>query len=240
MTDKPMYINIATDIKNNIKLGKYKSNALLPLVHEFCTKYGVSRVTVQNALSLLAAENLIYSIPGKGTFVNEVPANEFVFNFEELREFNNGESYIVKLLGVDIINPSPEIMIKLRIEDESSRVVNVKRLLFDKEKPAIYDTKFIPYYSGMPVIEAEIGYFVFPELVSNVVSLYEINRQITVSALLANTEICSILKIAQNEPVVIVEQKMLNEDNIPVGWGKLYYNYQYFSFNAKKINDQGL
>lgn len=61
---------IYDDIKNAIASGILKKGDKLQTEQELMQQYQVSRVTVSNALSQLAKENIIQRYPGKGSFVN--------------------------------------------------------------------------------------------------------------------------------------------------------------------------
>lgn len=64
----PMYKQIAQELVQEINSGLYAPGEKLPSENELRQKYGVSRVTVRNALNLLTQQNIIYSVHGKGTF----------------------------------------------------------------------------------------------------------------------------------------------------------------------------
>lgn len=66
---QPLYIQIQQYIKEGILKRKYSTNEKLPTENELMEQFGVSRITVANALSELAKEGWIKRIPGRGTFV---------------------------------------------------------------------------------------------------------------------------------------------------------------------------
>lgn len=65
----PAYQKIYNDLYDKILSGKYKPHDQLPVEYELCKQYGVSRITVQSALKMLADKEIIIRIIGKGTFV---------------------------------------------------------------------------------------------------------------------------------------------------------------------------
>ena len=65
----PLYSRVATIIQNRIASGQYEPGERLPTEEELLQYYGVSKITVRNALSLLEAEGLITRTRGRGTFV---------------------------------------------------------------------------------------------------------------------------------------------------------------------------
>ena len=77
MDDQILYRQIYHALKADILNGHYPPGSQLPTESELIQRFGVSRVTVRNALSLLQREGLVARIPAKGTFVrrNEVPSS---------------------------------------------------------------------------------------------------------------------------------------------------------------------
>ncbi|WET07434.1 GntR family transcriptional regulator [Lentisphaerota bacterium ZTH] len=65
----PIYKQIYLDLKSNIVSGDYPQGKLIPAERELKKKYGVSHITVRNALSMLVRENFIRREPGIGTVV---------------------------------------------------------------------------------------------------------------------------------------------------------------------------
>ena len=67
----PLYSRVATIIQHKIVSGQYDPGDRLPTEDELVLQFGVSKITIRNALSLLEADGLINRIRGKGTFVSE-------------------------------------------------------------------------------------------------------------------------------------------------------------------------
>ncbi|MCL2360866.1 MAG: GntR family transcriptional regulator [Defluviitaleaceae bacterium] len=74
---EPLYKQICDQLRKDIQTGKFKAGQRLPTEKELCQMYHVSRITSKKALNLLAEENLITRIKGKGSFVyhNQNDAN---------------------------------------------------------------------------------------------------------------------------------------------------------------------
>lgn len=66
---KPLYINIYDQLYKQIIDGFFPPESKLPTEHELAKIFGVSRMTLRQALSLLQDDGLVKSIHGKGSFV---------------------------------------------------------------------------------------------------------------------------------------------------------------------------
>ena len=64
----PLYIQLSDEIREQIKSGKIKEGDKLLSEPEMVQKYGVARLTVRDALSILVNEGLLEKHHGKGTF----------------------------------------------------------------------------------------------------------------------------------------------------------------------------
>jgi GntR family transcriptional regulator of arabinose operon len=67
---QPLYMKIQDHFKQLILKGELKENDKIPSEKELMEQFGVSRITVANALIQLAKDGWIYRIPGRGSFVS--------------------------------------------------------------------------------------------------------------------------------------------------------------------------
>ncbi|MBE7719925.1 GntR family transcriptional regulator [Lacrimispora indolis] len=70
-----LYKKIYVDLKNKILTGELAEGACLPQTGELASVYGVSTITITNALNALRMEGYLNRIKGKGSFV-QLPAEE--------------------------------------------------------------------------------------------------------------------------------------------------------------------
>lgn len=69
-TNKPIYVQLAEEIKQRIALGVYKTNDKLPSVREFAEEFAVNPNTMQKALTELESDGYIYTERTNGKFVS--------------------------------------------------------------------------------------------------------------------------------------------------------------------------
>ncbi len=71
MKKESLYEKIYNDIVEGIKTKKYPPGSRLPSEKELSDQYNVSRITSKKALEMLADQNMILRMPGKGSYVSE-------------------------------------------------------------------------------------------------------------------------------------------------------------------------
>ncbi|WER50019.1 GntR family transcriptional regulator [Cupriavidus sp. WKF15] len=66
---QPVYLQLATIFRRQIESGAWGPGAQIPSLEALCRQYGVARMTMHQALSLLDEEGLLERSRGRGTFV---------------------------------------------------------------------------------------------------------------------------------------------------------------------------
>lgn len=121
----PVYAQIEEQLKQQIVEQKYPVGAMIPSERELSTQYGVSRMTVRQALAELVAEGLLRREKGKGTFVAnpklEQPLNGLTSFTEDMRSRG--------------LEPSSQIV-----------VFEKKKAPFDVQKDLMLEANDIVYY----------------------------------------------------------------------------------------------
>ncbi|KQP14189.1 GntR family transcriptional regulator [Pseudorhodoferax sp. Leaf267] len=64
-----LYAQLASVLRGHIASGEWPPDSDIPSIDELCAQYGLGRITVRQALQILAAEGLVSSQRGRRTFV---------------------------------------------------------------------------------------------------------------------------------------------------------------------------
>lgn len=217
----PIYLKVIEDIKDKIKNGTLKPGDAIPSESSLCETYGASRMTVRKGLALLANEGYISSIAGKGSFVKEPDSEKFILHYNEMSNLINSIDQ-TKLLEVNIILPSAKLIDSLNITRDR-KIIIIKRLFYTNGKKVAYDEKYLIYQKGMPIVEKEIKHGTFPEMFSSYTSLFAIKKELTISAEIPNEEISQQLSLYNIVPLLVVEQRLFNSQNKPIGLGITHF-----------------
>lgn len=111
-----LYMKVYTDLKRKMEEGEFLPGEKLPGEEELKEKYQVSVITIKHAIQMLAKENLVRRIPGKGSFVTgEEERREKMNRYEDL-EMEKTSVGQEKLVGVILEYAMPSYGIELMFE----------------------------------------------------------------------------------------------------------------------------
>ena len=65
---EPSYRRVARELRTAILQGQYADGARLPTEEELADRYALSRQTIRRAFQELVADDMVYRVPGRGTF----------------------------------------------------------------------------------------------------------------------------------------------------------------------------
>ena len=86
-----MYEQIESCIKANILSGKLQFNDALPSVRQLAKELNISTITTKRAYMELEHEGMIYTVSGKGTFVNSIDISKLLSKKRDelIKEYEN-------------------------------------------------------------------------------------------------------------------------------------------------------
>ena len=98
MTDdtRPASLQVADALRGEIAAGTLAPGNKLPSIRSLAERFGVAPMTAQSAIDMLRSEGLIYTSPGRGTFVRadakssdvRSPSPEYLAISEHLSELD--------------------------------------------------------------------------------------------------------------------------------------------------------
>ncbi|GAH74099.1 unnamed protein product, partial [marine sediment metagenome] len=171
-------------------------------------QFGVSRITVREAIGHLVYQGILRREQGRGTFVTQPKAyekiNELISYTQDMR--NRGMKPSSKVLALKLERPSWEVMNSLRL-GESDKVIKLARLRLADKEPMTIQTVYLSYNVCPEVYEKDFDWttqslnLVLKDLGFKVVSAVQ-----RISADIANDLEAELLEIPSGSPLLIGEQ----------------------------------
>ncbi|HHT17376.1 MAG TPA: GntR family transcriptional regulator [Papillibacter sp.] len=227
MTDRPLYIQIADQLRQKILAGEYKSNENLPSENELASRFKTSRVTVRKSLALLRRDGFIKPHHGKGHFVLPPRNTRFTLYFEE--QANQGQYRILEVA----IHPAAADIARMLEVEAGQLVIATRRVLEREGKPVVYDEKFIPYERGVPSIELGLQYAEFPDMFNKRFVPMSLHTEMTIGVETAPDYVCASLLLPACTALLVVERLIRTQEKKPVGYGRQYLTGEYGKLKAQ-------
>ncbi|MFL0268635.1 GntR family transcriptional regulator [Candidatus Clostridium radicumherbarum] len=241
MVDKnsivPIYAQLEELIKQKIKEGVYLKGEALPTERELTELFGVSRMTIRQAISNLVYEGVLYRIRGKGAFVSK----ELIEKKIEIESFSDdmkkrGLTPSSKVIFFEKITPDEEVRLKLKLR-EDEKVYFLNRLRLANNEPMAIEYCYLPekYFPGLTkynLIECSL-YTIMKEEYNVAFNYMKQNiKAINISKKEAD------MLLGKSKGVGLVSFKIIyNEDENPVEYTKTIYHHERYSFDMIILNN---
>jgi GntR family transcriptional regulator len=154
----PRYHRIAESLRDRIREGDLTPGMRLDNQRALAKSFGVTLMTLRQALELLERENLIARRHGLGTFI---AAPSIDYDILQLRRFAGdlsaqGEHVTTRVLGSRLAPADRRVTDALALRPRG-RVVAIERLRLVDGHPMSLQRSFLPPALGEPVLEADLA-----------------------------------------------------------------------------------
>lgn len=232
----PLYYQLETEIRQLMEKGAWKPNETIPPERVLIERYGVSRITVRQALANLVAEGLLYRRHGKGTYVSNPPAmvmsetlSELTGHLEELQL--RGLNPRVRVLTLEIRRLPAEVALALQRENGVAgwyvyRIVTVER------QPLMLSACWLPVDLGINLTREMLKQYGLATLLSAhghppVKGIQQIG------AASAGPEEAVLLGIRDGEAVLRVCRKIVGGGDVPLIWFHTLYRADRYEYEVE-------
>lgn len=107
-SERPLYVQAAHALKDEIVSGVYPVGSQLPTEDDLCKRFSVSRYTVREALRLLREDGLVSSRQGAGTVVSPPRSSDSdihqVMSINDLVAFATGTRFAIESIKTVVID----------------------------------------------------------------------------------------------------------------------------------------
>lgn len=203
MANAPLYQTITQDILEQIQSQLLPPGRRLESESALAVRYGVSRMTVRQALGQLESDGLVTRKPGSGTFVNSPratrrEANRIAPFHEELGVRADEITTIIQLQDVE--TPPPSVAEQL-FTTQGAAATHLIRVRKYKQRPIAVQESWVPYLrapqlSREPLIDGSL----YKTLARLGLEVATADQQVT--AVLATERDAALLGIDVGSPLI--------------------------------------
>ena len=226
-----LYARIREELRTLIVSGAWRPNDPLPSERELMTQYGVSRITVRQALGDLQKESLIFKLAGKGAYVAQTrPFQELgrLQGFAEAMEARGHETYN-RVLSIGH-EPASELVASRLGLTIGAPVTQLRRVRHLDRQPVSLDITWVPRALGERLARADLATRDIFLIIENDCATALGHADLVIDAALADAGLGEHLGIAAGAPVLRIERLTHDATGRPIDYEHLYCradNFQY-------------
>jgi len=141
----PLYLQVKENLLQKIDAGTWAEESLIPTESELCEEYGVSKITVREAIRILVRDGRLSRKPGKGTFVTRPKIEQQLNRFFSFTKWalQNDLRPASRILRVEAVACHRHIARHLGIP-EGEQVCRIERLRLGNGEPLTLEVIWVP------------------------------------------------------------------------------------------------
>jgi GntR family transcriptional regulator len=240
----PLYYQVQHMVAQRISRGEYPPGTQLPPENELSRELGVSRVTVREALRVLAEQNILIKIQGRGTFVADnpgivQPARTFTGYLEDL--YDQLERVSVKHVEIARVAVTQEFREKLSLSESETEVVRITRVRHVDDEPYALTINILPLEIGSHLTKENLQAGPLVRILEEDLKIQITGAHETIQATSADTDVSEALDIPFLAPVMHVQRVLFTLDDQPLQIIDSYYRADkyHYSVNLVRVQNQG-
>lgn len=211
----PLYHQISTSLEKMIEGEKIEPGTKLPSEESLARYFGVNRITLGNAIDLLAKKSLVYKERGKGTFICErkvqlALVREPISFGQALKKA--GVDFYTKILELKKIKANPSIAGWLDLK-RGSEVIYLKRIRYMHEKPLLLTISHLPYGLFPGLLKEDLDKSSLFSLLSKKYNASVVKAERYMKIVRASEEEAQSLKIPVGDPLLQMEGIAFSSQN---------------------------
>jgi GntR family transcriptional regulator len=214
----PLYIQLKEHLRMQIEAGVYPTGTRLPSERELAQAFQASRMTIRQALQLLAKDGFITSHPGRGTFVRRPRIAQelrFLTSFtEDMRQ--RGMTPSSRVICATLDRADEDVAEHLRVAVAAETILLSRVRLADGE-PLVWEICYLKHRLCPGILEHhDFSQESLYQVLRNVYGLHLIWAEETAGARMPDKEERDVLDLDSHTPVLTRTRVTYTEYDQPV------------------------
>lgn len=220
----PLYHQLKQALRGEIERGVYKPGDRLPSEPELIRLYGISRITVRQALNELDVEGLIVRRHGKGTYVAERRIEQELVRLTDFMEDMQqaGQNPSSRVLDLAHEPASPAVARALHLQD-GTEVVRVNRLRLADDRPMAFDITWLPLRFGELLVGMDLTRETIYHILETRYAIPVISGAFSITAATATHQQADLLDMPAGAALLLIRRVSYTTGDEPVYLQDRYY-----------------
>lgn len=229
-----LYARIRDELRAQIVSAFYAPHARLPSESELMASYGVSRITVRNALAELEKEGVLFKIPGKGVFVSKPKSFQSLARLQGFAEAmaRQGHEIFNDVISIGGIAANAEVAQRLAI-GEHAAVTEVQRVRYLNREPISFDITYLHPHIGNRLAREDLATRDIFLILENDYGIALGFADLAIDAMLADAVLAAHLQINIGDPVLRINRLTHTASGEPLDFEYLYCRVDNFQFRLR-------
>ncbi len=217
----PLYHQVKDSLRERIEAHEWEPGMKIPTGKELAAEYGVSQITIKQALSRLDMEGLVERYQGRGTFVCQPPLVQDIFTLAGFSASfaQAGIEIESRLIGTAVIPASEGIARRLSI-DSGESVIEVRRVRLAKNIPVCLQTSYLPHKLCCPILDRDLAKESLFELLKETCNLNPAWADEALNAVTVDDYEARILMVPPTSPAFLIRRTTFDKSGAPVEFAK--------------------
>lgn len=233
----PIYRQVIHALWDRLQRQDLRPGQRAPSERELAELYGISRMTARGALRELIRDGVLYTVPGKGTFVSwpkmQQPLNRLTSFTEDMRA--RGLEPGTRIVSQGIVSASDHVAERLGLPAEAP-VVSIRRLRLANEEPMSVETVHLEARRFKALLRYDLARC----------SLYDVLAELGVTlawadqwieATVARMRESRLLGVSRNSALLRIERTSYDAADQPLEFVTSLYRADRYRFNARLQRD---
>jgi GntR family transcriptional regulator len=229
----PRHAQIRETIRRRVLDGTYPPHSQMPSESQMMAAFGVSRITIRQALGDLQKEGLIFKVPGKGSFVAKPKAFQSLSKLQGFGEAMGPAGYETfnQILSMKAV-AAPDLVARRLQLDVGAAVYEIQRLRYLNREPISVDVSYFPREVGERLAGEDLATRDIFVILENDHGLPLTHADVQIEAISADELLARHLRTTEGAPLLRIE-RLTHAGERPIDFEFLYYRGDAFQYRLR-------
>jgi GntR family transcriptional regulator len=233
MSAVPMYSQIREIIRRRVLDGSYAPHSQMPSESQMMEAFGVSRITIRQALGELQKDGLIFKVAGKGSFVAKPKAFQSLSRLQGFGEAMAPAGYETFSQVISMREQPASEVVAQRLQLKAGQTVfEIQRLRYLNREPISVDMSYFPVKLGRRLAREDLPARDIFLILENDYGLHLTHADVRIEAIPANETLARQLRIDEAAPLLRIE-RLTHADEQPIDFEFLFYRGDAFQYRLR-------